>query len=148
MKLLTSIVLFLVLSDIHAATLEDIYRAARDNDPILGAAEANREARQEAVPQARAALLPSISASGQRSRSRRDLGPRLDTNPTSPTYGQVSEMPSQNFSDHGWSAQLRQPVVNVSNWINWRTAKASVVQAEWDYISTEQNLYIRVPMPT
>ena len=144
MKLLTSIVLFLVLSDIHAATLEDIYRAARDNDPVLGAADANREARKEAVPQARAALLPTVSASGQRSRSRRDLGPRLDTNPTSPTYGQVSEMPSQNFSDHGWSAQLRQPVVNVSSWINWRTAKASVVQAEWDYISTEQNLYIRV----
>jgi outer membrane protein len=144
MKLLIAIFTFFALSEAYTADLEDIYRAARDNDPVLGAAEASRDARKEAVPQARAALLPSMSVSGNRSRSRRDLGPRLDTNPTSPTFGQLSEYPSQNFSDHGWSAQLRQPVVNVSSWINWRSAKASVVQAEWDYLATEQSLYVRV----
>lgn len=125
-------------------SLEDIYRAARDNDPVLGAAVASREARKEIYPQARSALLPSVVVQGSRSRSRRSLGPQIDNDPRNATFGQLIEVPDQQFSDHNWSASLRQPIVDVSSWMGMFSAKALKEQAEWDYLAIEQNLYTRV----
>src|SRR4029079_12255192 len=50
-----------------AATAEDlldIYRVARENAPAVAAARASWSASQEAVPQARAALLPFVGVAG------------------------------------------------------------------------------------
>ena len=48
----------------RAEDLVQIYREAQQNDPTLAAARANWTATQERVPQARAGLLPSVSAAG------------------------------------------------------------------------------------
>ena len=51
-----------------AASGEDllqVYREAQKNDPTIAAARSQWEATQERVPQARSALLPQLSASGQ-----------------------------------------------------------------------------------
>ena len=45
-----------------AEDLLQVYRQAEENDPILKAAVANREAAQEATPQARALSLPTVGA--------------------------------------------------------------------------------------
>ena len=47
-----------------AEDLLQIYREALANDPVLASARANWEATQEAVPQARAGLLPSVTLVG------------------------------------------------------------------------------------
>ena len=52
--------------------------------------------------------------------------PRLDFNPDSPTFGTIAPVADQNFTDRQWQARLQQPVVNLSGWFDWRSAKASV----------------------
>src|SRR5579875_474087 len=46
----------------HGEDLLDAYRQARANDPVLAQADATRLAVHEGIPQARALLLPQISA--------------------------------------------------------------------------------------
>jgi outer membrane protein len=128
------------LQPARADSLLDVYDAARDNDPVLGAAGAAYEARQEALPQARAGLLPNISASGSTSWNERSFPGRL----TDPATGERVKAPDQEFNDHGWRAEFRQPVINVENWYSYQGARASVEQARWSYASTEQLLLVRV----
>jgi outer membrane protein len=66
----------------------------------------------------------------------------MDNNPASPTFGQ--SYPGQTFNDHGWNAQLRQPLVNVSSWFTVGSASASVKAAEYDLAAQEQDLIVRV----
>ena len=63
----TTLALALACSGIgaaHAEDLMDAYRQARDSDPVLQQAEASRRDVSENVAQARAVLLPQISANG------------------------------------------------------------------------------------
>ncbi|MEO0578749.1 MAG: TolC family protein, partial [Pseudomonadota bacterium] len=48
-----------------AESLLEVYQQALQSDPQVREAEANRLAAEEASPQARGALLPQITASGQ-----------------------------------------------------------------------------------
>ena len=47
-----------------AVNFADVYQAAVENDPVLGAAQQDYAAREEVVPQTRAGLLPSINLNG------------------------------------------------------------------------------------
>jgi outer membrane protein len=49
---------------VHAADLAEIYQRALRNDPQIREADANRLAALEAKPQALAALLPQVNATG------------------------------------------------------------------------------------
>ena len=145
MKFILITFILLTLSALtHGASLEDVYRAARDNDPVLGAAVAGRLARKQAVVQSRASLLPTVTASGSKSEQTRAYGSRLDMNPASPTFGQTYQPEDEDFEGHNWSVNLRQPIVNVASWFNWRSAKALSSQADSDYQTTQLALYTRV----
>ena len=127
------------------ASIEQLYAAAKANDPVLGAAKADYRARKQIVPQSRAALLPTISMGGSTSKNRRSFpGSRLDLDPNSPSFGQIFTVPSQTSNSHGWNAQLRQPVFNAASWFNYRRAQALSVQAEHDLDNAERNLIVRV----
>ena len=126
-------------------SIEQLYAAAKANDPVLGAAKADYLARKQIVPQSRAALLPSISMGGSTSKNRRSFpGSRIDVDPASPTFGQVFTVPSQVSNSHGWNAQLRQPVFNAASWFNFRRAQALSVQAGHDLANAERSLIVRV----
>jgi len=145
MKFTFTAVILLILGPLtQGANLEDVYRAARDNDPVLGQAVAGRLAQKQTVVQSRASLLPTVSASGSKSEQTRSYGSRLDMNPASPTFGQTYRPEDEDFEGHNWSVNLRQPIVNVANWFNWRSAKALSSQADSDYQATELALYTRV----
>ena len=58
-----SLAVVLFSTGLRADTLLEIYDLAMGNAPQLKAAEATFKAGQEALPQARAALLPSITGS-------------------------------------------------------------------------------------
>src|SRR5664279_5404281 len=65
------------------ATGEDlmqIYRDAQNSDPQLAGARATWEATQERLPQARAGLLPSVSAAGTANVNNYDFSAKLDPN--------------------------------------------------------------------
>lgn len=129
----------------YAANVADVYQAAVENDPVLGAAKQDYAARREIVPQTRAGLLPNISLNASTSYNRLDYpdGRFLDTNPASPTFGQIRGIPGQDFNEHAWQAQLIQPIVDVAAYYTYRSANALKAEAEQDYISSEQNLIVR-----
>lgn len=124
----------------RSESLLQVYEDARENDPVLGAATAGYEARREAVPQARSALLPNVAAGASTAwNERRFPGSTIDIG-----GGQIVDVPDDNFNDHGWQAQLRQPLLDLPSWFNYTSAKASVEQAEWAFAATEQQLIVRV----
>ncbi|MEM7077980.1 MAG: TolC family outer membrane protein [Pseudomonadota bacterium] len=125
-----------------ATDLADVYQAAKDNDPVVGAARAGYAATQQSVPQARSALLPRLGASASTTWTERQFPGSAVLDPTSPLFGQ--QVPDQNFNDHGWNAQLSQPILNLSSWFNLGAAKANVTAAEFDLFATEQELILRV----
>jgi len=129
-----------------ATDLSEVYQASKENDPILGAAHADYKARKQALPQARSFLLPNVVFSGQTSANRREfpVPPQLDQNPGSPTFGQLINIPGQDFNEHSWQAQLTQPLLNLELWFNYRSAKSRTVQAKWDYAASQQELIVRV----
>jgi outer membrane protein len=111
----------------HASDLLEVYRAAENNDPVIGAARANRDARSEVLPQARALLLPSIGATASYAEIRRE-----------------TEVIDETFDSRGWQAQISQPLFDAERWHTFRGAQARVSQAELDYRAQSQNLAVRV----
>lgn len=129
-------------SPASGTNLIDVYEAARQHDAVVGAARASYSANRQAIPQARSALLPSLNASAQTTWTERNFPDSQVLDPTSPLFGQ--ELPGQDFNDRNWSAQLRQPVLDMGAWFSLGGAKASVGAANYDLASTEQELMVRV----
>jgi outer membrane protein len=127
-----------------ATDLHDIYVDARDNDPRLAAARASYGARAQAVPIGQAALLPVVTLSGSTEANRRSVpGHVTDTNPNSPTFRQRVQLSPEEFNEHTWQAQLRQPVVNLERWFTYLGARSQRTQAEWELKTAEQDLLLR-----
>jgi len=129
----------------YAAGVADVYRAAVDNDPVLGAAKQNYAARGEIVPQARAGLLPNVGLNASTSYNRLEYpkGQILDTDPTSPTFGTLHGISGDDFNAHTWQAQLVQPLVDVAAYYTYKSSQALKAQASKDYAAAEQNLIVR-----
>ena len=141
-----AVALLLATAPAYAIDVADAYRDALENDPVLGAAEAGYQARKELIPQARANLLPKMSFSASTSWNERSfpVPPRLDFNPDSPTFGTIAPVADQNYNERQWAARLEQPIVNLSRWFDWRSAKASVEGAGFNLANARQALIVRV----
>ncbi len=108
-------------------------------------------AREEVVPQTRAGLLPSINLNGSTAYNRLEYpnGRFIDTDPASPTFGQLRGIDGQDYNTHGWQAQLVQPLLDVAAYYTYKSAQALKAQAQQDYAASEQNLIVRtVSVPT
>jgi outer membrane protein len=135
-----------------ATDLMAVYRRALQNDPQLREAEANRLAAIEAKPQALAALLPQLSASGSASREH-DSG---STSTSVPLIAFPGAAPNQLLSygvngqtttiAHQYGVTLRQNIFNWSSWMAMRRADAQLAQAEADYEAAQQDLIARVSL--
>ena len=114
--------------------LLQIYREAQQNDPTIAAAKANWQASQEAVPQARAGLLPNAQASGAASENQYDATIKTD--------------PKTNISSHyaQYTAivSASQPLYRQQNWIAYDQAKQQVSQADNLLTIAQQDLILRV----
>lgn len=126
LKLLTlALTLAAISLPSHGEDLLDAYRQARSNDPVLSQADASRLATGEGVDQARALLLPQVSAS-------------MNLNQTN----------GGNLIGHNRSRSingtLSQSVLDFSKYANLKAAhSASDAQNEL-YDSAAQYLYVRV----
>ena len=103
-----------------ADDLLSIYQTAVRADPLLRQAQAAREATAELRPQARSALLPSISLS-------------------------ASHLRNEDFdASSRYGVQLAQPLFRYSSLVLQRQVEAQVGQAELEYVAAEQELMLRV----
>ena len=119
-----------------ALDLLGAYREALASDATFLAARANLEAVRENIPQARAGLLPQVSASGQVTRNALDQTQRLVT-------GQSISRDS-NYTAEAASLLLRQPVYRKLNWAQLSIAEAQVAAAEANFDKERQDAGLRV----
>lgn len=129
-----------------SANLAEVYQSAAENDPVLGAAKEDYAARKEIVPQTRAALLPNINMIGTISNNHLDFpgAEVVDTDPTSPTFGQQFSVPGDSYKQNSWQAQLVQPILDFPAYFTYRSAQAFSKGAGYEYTAAEQALIFRV----
>ena len=145
MKLLTLVVsLFLLTkSAVGQEGLIEIYQRALQNDPMIREAEANYLVMLETKPQARSAVLPSLTLSAGAS-----VGNSTNPNPATnfmtgePSKVVVSSESRRDSSD--WSVALTQTLYNRGQFIALRQADKQVARAEIGYQLAKQDLLLRV----
>ena len=108
--------------------LVSVYQEAVNNNADLAAARADYGARKEVVPQARAGLLPNLSAGADMLNTRTKLD--------SPSI-------TSNRSGNSWQATLAQPVFRADRWFQLQAAEAVNEQAALELSATEQNLILQ-----
>jgi outer membrane protein len=108
--------------------LVTVYQEAAANNADLAAARADYEARSEVVPQARAGLLPNLSAGANLSDTRTQVDSPSTTSSRSGTV---------------YQANLSQPLFRADRWFQLQAAKASNEQAVLELSATEQNLILQ-----
>lgn len=111
-----------------AANLSEIHQLARDNDAIYAAAKEAYRAGQEALPQGKALLRPTISLSGYLRQN--------DTETSTPS--------SANYSSRGYGLSLTQPIYRKQNLESYEQAKLAVLLAEQQLSLADQDLVLRV----
>lgn len=108
--------------------LVSVYQEAVTNNADLAAARADYGARREVVPQARAGLLPNLSAGAEM------LSTRTSIDQPSVT---------SNRSGNTWQATLSQPIFRADRWFQLQAAEAVNEQAALELSATEQNLILQ-----
>jgi outer membrane protein len=117
-----------------AEDLLQIYRDAVANDPTLASARASWEASQEAVPQARAGLLPSVTLVGNA--NRQNFYEKLHTDP--------SLSAAEHFPAYNYTVSASQPLYRKQSLVALDQAKQTVGQSDYVLASARQDLIVRV----
>lgn len=105
-----------------------VYNEAAENNADLAAARADYLARREVVPQARAGLLPNLSAGADLSDTRSEID--------SPAF-------SRSRSGVVYQANLSQPLFRADRWFQLQAAEAVNEQAALELSATEQELILQ-----
>ena len=115
-----------------AIDLIEIYHLAQSNDPTFEAARYALEAAQQKIPQARAGLLPLVSANGNDNSTR--------------AASQFTGIPIVNRDVHAWTwtLQLTQPLIRVQNVFAYSQSLSQVDEATAQYARVEQDMILRV----
>ncbi|HEX7073943.1 MAG TPA: TolC family outer membrane protein [Hyphomicrobiaceae bacterium] len=123
-------------SALRAEDLLSIFRLASENDPQVRAAFARYQAVQQAVPQARAGLLPQVNATLARNRNAEEVS--TDAFIFSRPAGRASY-----YSD-SYEVNLSQVLYDRALWTRLDQASAEVRRAALEYRAARQNLILRV----
>ena len=116
--------------------LKEAYVAALENDAATNAARASAAAGRENLPQARAQLLPSVSASFSRTDNRlKSVTPNA--------LGQVSDS-GASYPSSSDSVSVRQPIYRVYQWAQYQQALSQVDDVNAVLASELQNLAVKV----
>ncbi|WP_295485194.1 TolC family outer membrane protein [uncultured Pseudomonas sp.] len=113
---------------VDSAELMAVYREAALHNSEIAAARADFAAREEALPQARANLLPTLS-----------VGSRIESTRLSRENPELSRTRSGTIVQ----ANLRQPIFNAASWFELEAAKADTVQAAVELAMKEQALILK-----
>lgn len=123
---LASVGLSTASTNAQAADLLEVYQLAQQSDASYQAARYQLDAAREILPQARAALLPQVSASANAAIN--------DTN----NDGRGM------YDSRTLSLSLVQPLYNQASFAGYSQAKLTLAQAEATFATAEQDLLLRV----
>jgi len=116
--------------------LRQIYQAALEQDATVRAARAAADVGRERLPQAKAQLMPTVTANVGKNNN--------DLNTTSPNLlGQDTTTNDKYLSDNR-TLQLRQPLFNMQRWLQFEQAKSLVSEVEATLDREYQILVVRV----
>ncbi len=115
--------------------LDRAWQAALANDAVLRAARAGAESGREAVPLARAQLLPQVGISWTRNKNELETDTRV---------AQVPVHTRQDYYSSTRTLTIRQPLIQPVQWATLRQAGAQVVEAEALLVQTRQQLATRL----
>ncbi|HVK95429.1 MAG TPA: TolC family outer membrane protein [Noviherbaspirillum sp.] len=131
-SLLTTLIAGTFLSlNAHALDLLQVYREALANDAPYASARASLTAGQERSVQGRAGLLPTVGIGGNYNRN------DIDTT----TAGFTT---NRDFTSHGYTVSLSQPLFRLANWEQYQQGKLSVAVSEALFAQAQQDLIVRV----
>jgi len=122
----------LCASPTYATDLLQVYRLAQDSDPTFASARYTLDAARQKIPQARASLLPSASATGNDGNTR--------------AYTAFTDVPpvDRNMKAWSWNLQLTQPLLRLGTVYAYRESGYLVEQAEAQFEQAKQDLLLRV----
>jgi outer membrane protein len=127
------------LSTAEAASLLEVYQQALQSDPLIHEAESRRLAAMEAVPQARSALLPQITAGAQLTKSSSSGRSVVQDR------GGIDTLTFESADDTtGWQLELRQTVLRWDQLVSLKQANKLVAKAEAEREAAQQDLIVRV----
>lgn len=143
LKLLTFALAMAVMSlPSHGEDLLDAYRQARANDPVLSQADATRLSTGEGVAQARALLLPQISAGLTLSQTSGGGGSTFQ-NPNNPgTFISTSQF--GHTRTRSINGTISQSIFDFSKYANLKAAHSAASAQDEAYEAAQQNLFVRV----
>mgnify|MGYP000865174045 FL=1 len=126
---------------VRAADLVQVYRAALAYDAQYAGARAAAAAGREKLPQALAALLPTIAASGNTFWN--------DTVYNVSSYdANLRRLPSQNYQNkyntNSYGVNLTQPLFRWQNFVQYDQSKLLLMQTEANFAQAGQDLILRV----
>jgi len=121
---------------VQAMDLLQVYQAAQVQDDTLQAARAKAAADRERLPQARAQMLPNLSASLSRTQN------QLES--TTPNALGKDQTTNTDYPSSNKTVSLRQPLYRPQLVAQYRQARAQVDDAEAALALEEQNLAVRV----
>jgi outer membrane protein, protease secretion system len=121
--------------------LEQAYRVALEHDAVIRASEAGAAAKRERLPQAKAQLLPNISADFGRFKNRLDgVTPQANLL----TQSVVPTPFTQKYFSDSKTLTIRQPLYRPYNYADYQQAKAEVRDADASLDKDVQNVAVRV----
>lgn len=122
-----------------AASLMEVYQQALQSDPLIHEAESRRLAALEALPQARGALFPQLSAGAEISEQSAEGSSVIFL----PTGAETSSFDNDREST-SWQIDLRQTVFRWDQIVTLKQANKRVAKAEADREAAQQDLIVRV----
>lgn len=119
-----------------AADLLDVYKQALDNDTIFKAAYDTYMSSTEAIPQARSALYPQVTLSGQSGQYLYNV--YSPANSVSPEF-----VANTYYGSNVWAITATQAIFNYQAWAKIAQAKASVKASQATFNDSAQDLILR-----
>jgi len=116
-------------SPASAVSLNQLYDEALETDAQLQSARAALTADSEQLPQARAKLLPQLSASVTASEQRTELG---------------GGFPASTGNSNGYTVSLTQPLINVASWQGYQQGQIALTSAQAQFAAARQDLIVRL----
>lgn len=111
----------------HASNLSEIYQMALHNDPVYAAAVQASIAGREKEVQGKAGLLPTVQ-----------VGANITGN-----RSEVSIVPRREYTSHGFSLSLQQPIYRKQNLETYEQGKLQTLLAEQQLQLARQDLILR-----
>jgi outer membrane protein len=135
------------VSPAQSANLLEVYQRALQNDPIIREAEANRLATLENKPQARAGLLPQLTATAGYTQGDTDFTRANfdddDNDDTTPPVAVTLTTKERDVRTTQYQIAIRQALFRWDRWAGLKRADKQVTQAEVEFKAAQQDLLAR-----